>query len=137
MRVAGAGEVRQVEDPIRARALSLGKLPTFGVALSTLLVFLNGCAGLVSVPSGNTNTTQPSSLQLSPGNVSFGRVGLGKQSTQTISVMNPNQSTVKITKINVSNPQFTLAALCRCHSRFRRDRPLTFLFLLSPQPRAT
>ena len=106
-----AGEVRQVEDRIRTLAWNFGNVPAFGAALLTLLVLLNGCTGLVSGPSGNTSTAQPSSLQLSPGNVSFGRVGLGKQSVQTISVMNPNQSTVKITKINVSNPQFTLAAV--------------------------
>ena len=87
----GAAELRQPEKPIRTRALSLGKSSTFGAALLTLLVFLNGCAGLVSGPSGNTTQPSSSSLQLSPGTVSFGRVGLGKQSTQTISVLNPNQ----------------------------------------------
>jgi hypothetical protein len=100
MRVAGAEEVRQFAGPIRTRA--------FGVALLTILVFFSGCTGLVNSPSGNT--AQPGSLQLNPGSVSFGRVGLGKQSTQTFSVTNPNQSTVTITKINVSNPQFTVSS---------------------------
>ena len=108
MRVAGAREVRQVADPIRTRALKLEKLPTFGVALLTIVAFLGGCTGLVSSPSGNTNHT--GSLQLNPGSVSFGRVGLGKQSTQIFSVTNPNQSTVTITKLNVSNPQFAVAS---------------------------
>ena len=108
MRVAGAGEVRQVEGSIRTRSLSRGELPALGVALFVLLVFLNGCTGFASGPSGNTRHT--SSLQLTPGTVSFGRVGLGKQSTLTVSVMNPNQSPVAITKIDVSNPQFTLSA---------------------------
>ena len=81
MRVAGAEEVRQFAGPIRTRALSLGALPTFGVALLAILVFLSGCTGLVNSPGGNA--AQPGSLQLNPGSVSFGRVGLGKQSTQT------------------------------------------------------
>jgi hypothetical protein len=109
MRVAGVGEVRQGNDPIRTRALNRGKLPSFGVALLILLVFLSGCIGRVTGPSGNN--TQPSSLQLSPGNVSFGRVGLGKLATQTISVLNPNQKTITITNISISNPQFTLASV--------------------------
>ena len=108
MRVAGAGEVRQVAAPIRITALSLGKLPTFGVALLTILVYLSGCTGLVSSPSGNT--TQTGSLQLNPASVSFGRVGLGKQSTQIFSVTNPNQNAVTITKLNVSNSQFTVSS---------------------------
>ena len=106
MRVARAGEVRQLPDPIRTRAVSLGKLLTFGTALSAILLCLIGCAGLISGPSGNS--TQTGSLQLNPGSVCFGRVGLGKQSTQTFSVTNPNQSTVTITKLNVSNPQFAV-----------------------------
>ena len=125
MRVAGAGEVRQVEGSIRTRALSRGELPAFGVALFALVVFLNGCTGFASGPSGNTRHT--SSLQLTPGTVSFGRVGLGKQSTLTVSVMNPNQSPVAITKINVSNPQFT--SLPVAAARLRRDRPPAFRFL--------
>ena len=107
MRVARAGEVRQFPDPIRTRAVSLGKLLTFGTLLAILLC-LSGCAGLISGPSGNS--TQTGSLQLNPSSVCFGRVGLGKQSTQTFSVTNPNQSTVTITKLNVSNPQFTVAS---------------------------
>ena len=108
MRVARAGEVRQLPDPVRTRALSFGKLLSFGTALSAILLCLSGCAGLISGPSGNS--TQTGSLQLNPGSVCFGRVGLGKQSTQTFSVTNPNQSTVTITKLNVSNPQFTVAS---------------------------
>jgi hypothetical protein len=88
--------------------VSLGKLLTFGMALLTILLCLCGCAGIISSPSGNS--TQTGSLQLNPGSVCFGRVGLGKQSTQTFSVTNPNQSTVTITKLNVSNPQFTVAS---------------------------
>ena len=108
MRVAGAEEVRQCKGSIRTRALSRGEVPALGVALFALLVFVNGCTGFVSGPSGNASHT--SSLQLTPGTVSFGRVGLGKQSTLTVSVMNPNQRPVAITKIAISNPQFTLSA---------------------------
>ncbi len=108
MRVARAGEVRQLPDPICTRAVSLGKPLTFGTALLAILLCLSGCAGLVSGPGGNG--TQTGSLQLNPGSVCFGRVGLGKQSTHTFSVTNPNQSTVTITKLNVSNPQFTVAS---------------------------
>ena len=127
MRVAGAGEVRQVEVSIRTRALSRGQVPAFGVALFALLVFLNGCTGFAKWPSGNTRHTSIS-LQLTPGTVSFGRVGLGKQSTLTVSVMNPNQSPVAITKIDVSNPQFTLSAGSLPLS-LGPDRPLAFRFL--------
>src|SRR4249920_1746330 len=106
MRVARAAEVRQLSDPIRTRAVS-GKLFIFGTALLAILLCLSGCAGLISGPSGNS--TQTGTLQLNPGSVCFGRVGLGKQSTQIFSVTNPNQSTVTITKLNVSNPQFAVA----------------------------
>lgn len=106
MLAASAEGVREFVQGFRTRKVNIARGLTISAALIVVLSLLNGCSGLVSSPGGNI---QSGPLQLNPSSVSFGKVGLGKQSTQNISVTNPNKSTVTITQVNVSNQQFALS----------------------------
>ncbi len=108
MLAAGAGRVQQVAERIRTKKSRVYRC--LGIAsLLVVLLVLNGCAGLISSPGGGN--TQPGALKLNPTAVSFGNVGIGKQSTQTVSVSNPGTATVTITQVVVSNPLFTLSSV--------------------------
>jgi len=81
------------------------------VVLSTALLctgILGGCAGIVN---GTKTTTGQAAFQVSPTSVNFGKVGVGKQTTQTIAVSNTGSTTVSITQATISNPQFSLTGV--------------------------
>ena len=81
------------------------------LVLSTVLFstgILGGCAGFVS---GTKTTTVQAAFQVSPTTVSFGKVGVGKQTTQVIAVANTGSMPVSITQATVSNPQFSLTGV--------------------------
>lgn len=81
------------------------------VVLSTALLctgILGGCAGIVN---GTKTTTGQAAFQVSPTTVNFGKVGVGKQTTQTVAVSNTGTTTVSITQATISNPQFSLTGV--------------------------
>jgi len=84
----------------------------FGSALLSMAILctgiLGGCAGLVN---GTKTTTGQAAFQVSPTTVNFGKVGVGKQTTQTIAVANTGTMPVSITQATVSNPQFSLTGV--------------------------
>jgi hypothetical protein len=108
MEAASAEGVRQVCRKFRTRNQGIFRGFKLGASLMVLLFVLHGCSGVVSGPGGSTQT---GSLQLNPGSVSFGKVGVGKQSLQNISVTNPGKNTINITQVAVSNPQFVLSGM--------------------------
>ena len=82
------------------------RLVLVAVLLSTGI--LSGCAGLVN---GAKTTTTQAAFQVSPTTVSFGKVGVGKQTTQVIAVANTGTMPVSITQATISNPQFSLTGV--------------------------
>lgn len=84
------------------KALAAVQVATLGVVL--LAGFLAGCAGYVK----GIQTQIQAAFQLNPTSVSFGKVGVGKQTTQTIAVTNTGNTAVSITQVSLSNPQFSL-----------------------------
>ena len=75
------------------------------IAAILLTGLLAGCAGLTS---GVKKTIQ-AAFQVNPGSVSFGKVNVGKQATQTIAVTNTGNTSLSITQVSFSNPQFSLS----------------------------
>jgi Abnormal spindle-like microcephaly-assoc'd, ASPM-SPD-2-Hydin/Protein of unknown function (DUF1573) len=65
---------------------------------------LAGCSGLIS----GAKTAIQEAFQLNPTSVSFGKVGVGKQATQSISISNTGTTAVSITQATFSNSQFSL-----------------------------
>ncbi|HET7106132.1 MAG TPA: choice-of-anchor D domain-containing protein [Candidatus Acidoferrum sp.] len=81
------------------------------ILLSAMLLgtgILSGCAGLVS--SSNPTTGQ-AAFQVNPASLSFGKVGVGKQTIQTVAVTNTGTMPVSITQAAASNPAFSLAGV--------------------------
>jgi len=74
-----------------------------------VLAVLNGCAGLVS--ANNPGGTPAGVLQLSPTSISFGKIVVGKQSTQSVSVSNTGTGSLNVTSVAVSNQQFAVSGL--------------------------
>lgn len=79
------------------------------VAAILPLVLLNGCAGVVS--ASKTQPTPTASFQVSLSSVSFGKVPVGKATTQNLSVTNNGNVAVNITQATISNPQFSLSGM--------------------------
>ena len=79
------------------------------VLVFPVLALLNGCAGVVT--AGGTSGTPSGSFQLSPSSVSFGKVTVGKASTQSVTVANTGSISLNITSAQVSNPQFSVTGL--------------------------
>ena len=81
----------------------------FLAALSLLLVVaLNGCAGITGQSGSQTN---PAVFQLNPPSISFGKVPVGKVTSQSISVSNTGPVAVNITQATFSNAQFSLSGV--------------------------
>ncbi len=94
----------------RQRPVSLRQVLN-SIALSTALFctgILGGCAGIVN---GTKTTTGQAAFQVSPTAVNFGKVGVGKQTTQTIAVANTGTMPISITQATISNPQFSLTGV--------------------------
>jgi hypothetical protein len=72
------------------------------------LLLLNGCAGVVSQSGTQTSSGV---FQLSSTSVNFGKVTVGKQSTQTLSISNTGTVALNITQAAVSNPQFSVSGM--------------------------
>jgi hypothetical protein len=70
---------------------------------------LDGCAGVVTAKNSSGNTTE--SFQLSPASVSFGKVTVGKQTTQAVTVSNTGNASLSITSAQVSNAQFSVSGM--------------------------
>ena len=69
------------------------------------LVFLSGCAGIAS----STGKLAAQALfQLNPNAINFGKVSVGKQTIQAVSVSNSGTVAMHITQATVSNTQFSL-----------------------------
>jgi len=77
-------------------------------SLTPILFLLNSCAGYVS--AAKQSSTQ-AIFQLSPLSVNFGQVAVGKQSTQTVSVANTGNVGINITKMTISNSQFSVSGM--------------------------
>ena len=69
------------------------------------LVLLNGCAGVVS--ASKTQPVSQASFQITPATISFGKVPVGKATSQSLSVSNTGNITVNITQASFSNAQFS------------------------------
>src|SRR5215472_5854999 len=87
-----------IKDQVRGRQMA-------AIAAILLSGWLTGCAGLTS---GVKKTIQ-AAFQVNPGSVSFGKVNVGKQATQTIAVTNTGNTSLSITQVSFSNPQFSLS----------------------------
>jgi hypothetical protein len=70
---------------------------------------LGGCAGIVT--GGKTTPPEVAAFQVSPTNVNFGKVGVGKQTTQTVAVTNTGSKPISITQATASNPAFSLTGV--------------------------
>jgi len=91
------------QRPVNARQLFEA------ILISTTLLctgILGGCAGLVSANKSTTTPVQPA-FQVSPTTLNFGKVGVGKQTSQTIAVTNTGSVPVTISQATTSNPAFS------------------------------
>ena len=95
---------RSLETKSSTKKRSLQKLILALLAVFAVAV-LGGCAGVVSA-GGSGHTTI--SFQLTPASLSFGKVTVGTQSTQSITVSNTGNASLNITSAQLSNPQFSV-----------------------------
>src|SRR6266403_75664 len=102
---AGAKGMRARRRPVSLRQV-LNSIALSAVVLCTGI--LGGCAGIVS---GAKSVTGQAAFQVSPTAVNFGKVGVGKQTTQTVAVANTGTMPVSITQATMSNPQFSLTGV--------------------------
>src|SRR5215831_2506463 len=93
----------------KAKSLTASRRPcngaAFSVAIFLSVVMLNGCAGVVS----GTKSALQAAFQVNPTSVNFGKVSVGKQSTQSVAISNTGNMPVSITQASFSNPQFSLS----------------------------
>jgi hypothetical protein len=82
-----------------------GALILWGAVL-TVLLWSSGCTGMVS----GSNKTQ-SAIQVIPGVLDFGNVGVGKQASHAAAVVNNSKTVVTLTKASISGTQFSISGL--------------------------
>jgi len=75
-------------------------------ALLAVLLWTSGCTGMVS----GANKPQ-SAIQVIPGALDFGSVGVGKQVSHAATVVNNSKTTVTLTKASVSGSEFSISGL--------------------------
>src|ERR1700722_20396307 len=86
-----------------------GALILWSAAL-TVLLWTSGCTGMVS----GSNKTQ-SAIQVVPGALDFGNVGVGKQASHAAAVVNNSKTVVTLTKPAYPAPSVLFPA---CNFRF-------------------
>src|SRR5208337_2026517 len=79
------------------------------VAAILALVLLNGYAGVVS--ASKSQPVSQASFQITPATISFGKVPVGKPTSQSLSVSNTGNTAVNITQAAFSNSQFALSGM--------------------------
>jgi hypothetical protein len=97
-------------ETVRTQAHSLRKFRhrfLFIVIPATVLpLLLSGCAGVLSKSATQTATAL---FQVNPASVSFGKITIGKQATQTVTVSNVGTVALNITQASISNAQFSVS----------------------------
>src|SRR6202140_5156826 len=83
-----------------ARALSLWS------AVLTVLLWTSGCTGVV-----NGQNKPQSAIQVIPGALDFGSVGVGKQVSHAAAVVNTTKTLVTLTKASISGTEFSISGL--------------------------
>jgi hypothetical protein len=109
MRIGGAAGAKADGAPQRPASLGRRIDSVLVLALVFCAGILSGCAGLVS--GSKTTTGGVAAFQVSPTSVNFGKVGVGKQTTQTVAVTNTGSLSVSITQATSSNPAFSLTGV--------------------------
>src|ERR1700730_11600666 len=82
-----------------------GALILWSVVL-TVLLWTSGCTGMV-----NGQNSAQSAIQVIPGTVNFGSVGVGKQVSHTATVVHNSNATVTLTKATISGAEFSISGL--------------------------
>ena len=82
-----------------------GALILWGAVL-TVLLWTSGCTGMVS----GSNKPQ-SAIQVIPGALDFGNVGVGKQASHAAAVVNNSKTIVTLTKASISGTEFSISGL--------------------------
>jgi Abnormal spindle-like microcephaly-assoc'd, ASPM-SPD-2-Hydin len=75
-------------------------------AVLTVLLWTSGCTGMVS----GQNKPQ-SAIQVIPGALDFGNVGVGKQISHAAAVVNNSKTVVTLTKASISGTEFSISGL--------------------------
>jgi hypothetical protein len=75
-------------------------------AVLTVLLCTSGCTGMV-----NGQNKAQSAVQVIPGALDFGSVGVGKQVSHTATVVNNSKTTVTLTKATISATEFSISGL--------------------------
>jgi len=103
----GRKSVGSIRSGLSEKRNLVQKLAVVALAIPALL-WLHGCAG---VTAKNTSGQTTESFQLNPASVSFGKVTVGKQATQAITVSNTGSASMNITSAQVSNAQFSVSGM--------------------------
>jgi hypothetical protein len=101
----GETKERGIEHFLRSGNWQKSWKPLLLVAALSFVTILSGCTGVVTAGSG-TGT-----LQLNPATVSFGNVGVGKSSSQTVTISNGGTAALTVTQATVSNGQFKVSGV--------------------------
>jgi Abnormal spindle-like microcephaly-assoc'd, ASPM-SPD-2-Hydin/Protein of unknown function (DUF1573) len=109
MRIGGAAGAKGDRALQRPAGMRHGLDSILLLAVVFCAGILSGCAGLVS--GSKTTTGGVAAFQVSPTSVNFGKVGVGKQTTQTVGVTNTGTMPVSITQATTSNPAFSLTGV--------------------------
>src|ERR1700730_18329731 len=72
----------------------------------TVLLWTSGCTGMV-----NGQNNAQSAVQVIPGALDFGSVGVGKPVSHTATVVNNSKTTVTLTKATISATEFSISGL--------------------------
>src|ERR1017187_6227987 len=75
-------------------------------AVLTVLLWTSGCTGMVN----GQNKTQ-SAIQVIPGALDFGNIGVGKQVSHAAAVVNNSKTLVTLTRASVSGTDFSISGL--------------------------
>ncbi|HTC66595.1 MAG TPA: choice-of-anchor D domain-containing protein [Candidatus Acidoferrum sp.] len=82
-----------------------GALILWSVVLTGLL-WTSGCTGMV-----NGQNNAQSAVQVIPGALDFGSVGVGKQVSHTATIVNNSKTTVTLTRATISATEFSISGL--------------------------
>src|SRR3984893_5929812 len=75
-------------------------------AVLTVLLWTSGCTGMV-----NGQNKPQSAIQVIPGALDFGNVGVGKQVSHAAAVVNNTKTLVTLTKASISGTEFSISGL--------------------------
>jgi hypothetical protein len=96
------------------------------VVISCVTGAISGCGTAVII------STSPAFIQVAPGTVDFGDVGIGQSAASSVAITNPSQKSIVISQVNLSGQAFSVTGAAQLPIQIPAGGTLTLMIGFTP-----